>query len=129
MAVRGIVLCNGIKPVHVRVYVCVQMIACVVNLLVRVDGSFAALGGDAVHHFHVLGSIDEVWQLGRLRDSTLESNIHSRFANTSALGVYQDDTVRTTYAIHRTGGGILQNREGFNLVWVYVVQASFNAVY
>ena len=64
-----------------------------------------------------------------MRDSTLESNIHSRFANTSALGVYQDDTVRTTYAIHRTGGGILQNREGFNLVWVYVVQASFNAVY
>ena len=99
----GIVLGDGVDPVHVRIEV---------TVVARIGLQHLVLGEHArielVEEVHVFGGAHKLRQFGRRLDRLLHTEVDRRLGHLAALGVDDDDTIGAAHTVHGAGRGILQ---------------------
>ena len=82
-----------------------------------------------VRHLHVGGAIDEIGDFRRRRDTLGVAHGELRPSFRSALGVDDDDAVRTAHAVYGRRRGILEDREALDILRIDVGERAGHAVH
>ena len=124
----GIVLRDGVNPVHVGIEVGVIARGGTVDGLLSEGQGLAVAGGQLVEQAHILRSIQELGEHRGFADGVLHMETHLRRTNLATLRGDDDDAVGTTYTIHSLGRGILQHGERLHLGYIDIVQVAGHTV-
>ena len=127
--VVAVVAQDLVHPVHIGVEIGVGMRAGLFDHFAAVERTAAARCRGFVRHLHVSGAIDEVGDLRRGRDAFGVAYGELRTPFQTALGVDDDDAVRSAHAVDGRGRSILEDRETLDILRIDVGERAGHAVH